>query len=220
MNNNIFAKVDEYLSELFSQEDQVLKETEQSIKEHGMPEHSVSPNQGQFLFLLAKMCGAKRIIEVGTLGGYSTIWLGRALEEGGQLTTIEIDSDFAEVAKKNIEKAGLSEKIDIRVGDATNVLRELGEDEPVVDLFFMDADKPNYVTYFNWALKHSRKGTIIVADNVIRDGKVLDENSQDEKVIGVRAYNKMLSKNEKVTSSVLQQVGAKEYDGIALSLVK
>lgn len=221
MKENVFRKVDNYLTDLFSLEDDILKTTEESIRKNGMPEHSVSANQGQFLFLLAKMCDAKRIIEVGTLGGYSTIWLGRALNGIGKLTSIEIDADFADVARKNIQNAGLENTVEIITGDALKTLNVLSNNgEETVDLFFMDADKPNYVAYFEWALKHSRKGSLIVADNVIGDGKVLNENSKDEKVIGVRNYNKMLSKNNQVTSSILQQVGIKDYDGIAISMVK
>jgi len=221
MKETIFGKVDNYLTDLFSLEDGILKTTEESIRKNGMPEHSVSANQGQFLFLLAKMCDAKRIIEVGTLGGYSTIWLGRALNGIGKLTSIEIDSDVANVARENIQNAGLENTVEIITGDALKTLNELSNHgEGTVDLFFMDADKPNYVAYFKWALKHSRKGSLIVADNVIRNGKVLDENSNDEKVIGVRNYNEMLSKNNQVTSSILQQVGIKDYDGMAISIVK
>ena len=221
MKENIFGKVDEYLTDLFLLEDDILKATEESIRKNGMPEHSVSANQGQFLFLLAKMCTAKRIIEVGTLGGYSTIWLGRALDGIGKLTSIEIDSDFANLARKNIQNAGLDSTVEIITGNALETLNVLSNNgEETVDLFFMDADKPNYVAYFEWALKHSRKGSLIVADNVIRDGKVLDEKSKDEKVIGVRNYNEMLSKNKQVISSILPQVGIKNYDGIAISIVK
>lgn len=220
MTENVFSKVDNYLIDLFALEDKVLKDTEESIRENGMPEHSVSANQGQFLYLLAKMCNAKRIVEVGTLGGYSTIWLARALGSNGRLTTIEIDPQYAKVAKENIRKANLDQIVEVRVGDALTLLAELESDPTPVDLFFMDADKPNYMAYFEWALKMSRPGTLILADNVIREGKVLDENSQDEKVIGVRRYNAMVAKNNKVITSILQQVGKKEYDGIAVSLVK
>ncbi|NAS14437.1 O-methyltransferase [Poritiphilus flavus] len=221
MNDPIFQNVDDYLADLFRLEDDVLKSTEESIRENGMPEHSVSANQGQFLYLLAKLCKAQRIIEVGTLGGYSTIWLGRALDGKGKLTSIEIDPNFAEVARKNISNAGLEQTVDIITGDALEILGELSNNgHETIDLFFMDADKPNYVAYFEWALKHSRKGSLIVADNVIREGQVLDENSRDEKVIGVRNYNKMLSENLQVTTSILQQVGIKDYDGIAISMVQ
>lgn len=220
MRENIFGQVDHYLTDLFSLEDDILKKTEESIRKNGMPEHSVSANQGQFLFLLAKMCNAQRIIEVGTLGGYSTIWLGRALNGQGRLTSIEIDPNFADVARKNIQNAGLENTVDIITGDALETLDALSNNgNEVVDLFFMDADKPNYVSYFEWAVKHSRKGSLIIADNVIRDGKVLDADSKDEKVIGVRNYNKMLSENELVTSSILQQVGIKDYDGMAISVI-
>ncbi|NEQ53184.1 MAG: O-methyltransferase, partial [Leptolyngbya sp. SIO3F4] len=144
MEENIFEKVDNYLTDLFSLDDEVLTRAEESIRENGMPEHSISANQGQFLFLLAKMCNAQRIIEVGTLGGYSTIWFGRALNGKGKLTSIEIDPNFAELARKNIKNAGLENKVDIITGDALEVLDELSENgNEVVDLFFMDADKPN-----------------------------------------------------------------------------
>ncbi|GAB5409354.1 MAG: O-methyltransferase [Balneolaceae bacterium] len=220
MKETIYGKVDNYLSELFTLEDEVLKETESSIVENGMPEHSVSANQGQFLYMLAKMCNVKTIIEVGTLGGYSTIWLGRAIYGQGKVVSIEIEKDFAEVAKQNIEKAGLTNSVEIKTGNALEILNNIDLKGQPVDLFFMDADKPNYVAYFDWALKNARKGSLIIADNVIREGKVLDKNSTDEKVIGVRAYNQMLAKNDQVISSVLQQVGIKEYDGIAISVVK
>ncbi|MBC2845186.1 O-methyltransferase [Winogradskyella flava] len=220
MKETIFEKVDHYLSEIFSLEDDILKDTESSIVENGMPEHSVSSNQGQFLYLLAKMCNAKNIIEIGTLGGYSSIWLGRAINGQGKVISIEIDKDFAEVAKRNIEKAGLTNTVEVKTGRALDVLNQIDLKGKSVDLFFMDADKPNYVAYFDWALKNARKGSLIIADNVIREGKVLDQNSTDEKVVGVRAYNQMLAKNNKVVSSVLQQVGIKDYDGIAISLVK
>lgn len=220
MKENIFGKVDNYLSRIFSLEDKVLKETESSIVENGMPEHSVSPNQGQFLYLLAKMCKAKNIIEIGTLGAYSTICLGRAIDGFGKVISIEIEKDFAEVARRNIEKAGLTNSVEIKTGKALEILNQIDLKGEPVDLLFMDADKPNYIAYFEWALKNARKGTLIIADNVIRDGKVLDENSTDEKVIAVRAYNQMLAENNEVTSSILQQVGIKGYDGIAISLVK
>ena len=220
MKETIFGKVDNYLSEIFSLEDRILKETESSIVENGMPEHSVSSNQGQFLYLLAKMCNAKNIIEIGTLGGYSTIWLGRAINGLGKVISIEIEKDFAEVAKRNIEKAGLTNCVEIKTGNALDLLNQIDLKGKPIDMFFMDADKSNYVTYFDWALKNARKGSLIIADNVIRNGKVLNKNSTDEKVVGVRAYNQMLAKNDKVVSSVLQQVGIKDYDGIAISLVK
>lgn len=219
MADTLFKSVDNYLTALFTLEDQALKRTENSIVRNGMPEHSVSANQGQFLYLLAKMCHAENIIEVGTLGGYGTIWLGRAVQGHGRVTSIEVEERYAKVATENIAKAGLSDCIAIKTGKAMEVLNQLDLKGKPVDLFFMDADKPNYVNYFHWALSHSRKGSLIIADNVIREGKVLDTKSTDEKVIGVRAYNQMLAQNSQVVSSVLQQVGIKDYDGIAISLV-
>ncbi|MEM7573650.1 MAG: O-methyltransferase [Bacteroidota bacterium] len=220
MSTTVFGQVDNYLSKLYSLEDEILLQTEASIRENGMPEHSVSAVQGQFLSLLVQMCQAKRIIEVGTLGGYSTIWLGRALREKGKLTSIEVAASYAAVARRNIELAGLQDTVEIICGDALEVLHQMDLKGEVVDLFFMDADKPNYVAYFEWALAHSRPGSLILADNVIRDGQVLDADSPDEKVKGVRAYLDMLAREERATHSVLQQVGIKAYDGLAISMVK
>lgn len=220
MDTHIFARVDDFLSTTFGLEDDILKLVEESIRKNGMPEHSVSATQGQLLFFLAKACQAKRIIEVGTLGGYSAIWLARALPEGGKITTIEIDERFAQVAKANIGRAGLDDKVDVIVGEALKVLDTPECNDAPVDLFFMDADKPNYVNYFNWALKRSRPGSMIIADNVIREGKVLSADSEDEKVVGVRNYLHMLANEKCVTTSILQTVGHKEHDGIALSLVE
>lgn len=220
MSTPVFGQVDNYLSQLYNLEDEVLLQTEASIRENGMPEHSVSAVQGQFLSLLVQMCQAKRIIEVGTLGGYSTIWLGRALEGKGKLTSIEVAASYAEVARRNIEQAGLQDTVEIICGDALEVLDQMEVKGEAVDLFFMDADKPNYVAYFKWALAHSRPGSLILADNVIRDGQVLDADSPDEKVKGVRAYLEMLAQEKRATHSVLQQVGIKAYDGLAISMVK
>ncbi len=220
MDENIFPKVDDYLINLFSLEDNVLKRARKSIKENEMPEISVSANQGQFLFLLAKICNAKRIIEIGALGGYSTIWLARALDEKGKLTSIELEPKHAEVAKENIARAGLSDKVEILVGDALKILPKLVKDKISANLIFIDAEKTQYVSYFDYALKLAKKGTVIIADNVIREGKILEENSSDEMVIGAKKYNEMLSKNDKVITSIIQQVGKKAYDGMAISIVK
>lgn len=220
MDENIFSKVDDYLIDLLSLEDDVLKRARESIKENQMPEISVSANQGKFLFLLAKMCNAKQIVEIGALGGYSTIWLARALDENGKLTTIELEPKHAEIVKENIARAGLSDKVKILVGDALKILPELVKDKIPADLIFIDAEKTQYISYFNYALKLAKKGTVIIADNVIRDGQILEENSSDEMVIGVKKYNEMLSKNDKVITSIVQQVGKKAYDGMAISIVK
>ena len=216
---DLYSQVDHYLTDLFSLSDPVLEAVEQSIRDHGLPEHSVSAPQGQFLALLVRLCRAKRIIEVGTLGGYSSIFLARALGPEGHLTTIEIDPVASELARENLEKAGLAGKTTVLTGPAMDLLSGLEDDPAPVDLLFMDADKPNYVHYFEWALAHARKGSLILADNVIREGKVLDENSQDEKVLGVQAYNAMLAREPRVQSSILTQIGIKGYDGLAISIV-
>lgn len=220
MKESVYAEVDHYLCDLFSWNDPILAKTEQSIRDHKLPEHSISAVQGQFLALLANMCKAKRIVEIGTLGGYSTIWLGRTLGPNGKLTSIEIDPLAAEVARANVSAAGLSDRVHIISGNALEILSTMEEDSEPIDLFFMDADKPNYINYFNWALKRSRPGSLILADNVIRGGKLLDASSKDEKVKGVRAYCEMLAQEERASTSILQQVGIKAYDGLAISLVK
>ncbi len=218
--SNVFSLVDEYLGELFTLEDQALIDTRQSIVHHGFPQHSVSATQGQLLYLLAKMCKSKRIIEIGTLGGYSTIWLGRALSPEGKLISIEIEPTYAQLARQNIKRTNLSAQLEIITGEAMKVLQNLDQNHGPVDLFFMDADKPNYISYFKWALENSRAGSLIIADNIIREGKILDLNSRDEKVIGVRNYLTMLSKEDRVNTSILPMVGKKEFDGIAISRVK
>lgn len=221
MDQQLFAAVDEYISHLFHDEDSCLEQTEQSIIHSGIPQISVSPNQGKFLHILAKLCNAKKILEMGTLGGYSTIWMARALPENGKLITLEIDNKHAEVARQNFERCGLASKIEIRLGKAIDILPLLKEEAAgPFDMIFIDADKPPYTEYFQWALKLSRPGTLIIADNVIREGKVLLDESPDEMVTGVKRFNKFLSQCSDVTATIFQTVGAKEHDGMAIALVK
>jgi caffeoyl-CoA O-methyltransferase len=221
MNNQIFESVDHYISGLLGHEDEALVAAIESLKEAGMPAISVSPNQGKFLQLLALLCNAKNILELGTLAGYSTIWMARALPEDGRLITIEADPKHAEVAEKNIVRAGLASHVLIKTGKALDILPQLLADGAgPFDMIFIDADKPPYAEYFEWALRLSRPGTLIVADNVIRDGKVLDDNSTDPAVNGAQRFNKMLAANTAVTATILQMVGVKEYDGMALAVVK
>jgi len=221
MDQELFGKVDHYISEMLAPEDEVLKETIKSLDDANMPQISVTANQGKFLQVIARMCNAKRVLELGTLAGYSTIWMARSLPESGKIVTVEFDPHHASVAKQNIEKAGLSDKVDIRVGKAMDVMLQLKEakEEPF-DLIFIDADKPPYAAYFEMALTLSRSGTVIICDNVIREGKVLDEHSDDDRVVGVQRLNKMLASNENVTATILQTVGVKEYDGMAIAVVK
>ena len=216
----VFAMVDEYIAQLFNPPDPSLTNTENAIEQSGIPAISVSANQGKLLHLLAKCCNAKKILEIGTLGGYSTIWMAKALPPGGRLITLELEQAHAAVAKKNIAAAGLGAAIDIRVGNALDILPGLlAAGEGPFDMIFIDADKTPYTEYFEWSLKLSRPGTLIIADNVIREGKVLDNNHTDEMVSGVQRFNKALAACTAVTATILQTVGSKEHDGMALAVV-
>lgn len=220
MNDTIFQKVDEYIGNLLASETDALKRAERTTAEAGIPSINISPVQGKMLQVFAKMCNAQNVLELGTLGGYSTIWLANALPDTGKVTTLEIDPAYAAVAKQNFTYAGLDSKIDIRIGKALDILPQLAtEGLPPFDLIFIDADKPPYPEYFEWAIKLGRPGTIIIADNVIRNGQVLDEHSPDEKVQGVRRLNQVLADNTAVTSIILQNVGMKEYDGMVVAVV-
>jgi caffeoyl-CoA O-methyltransferase len=221
MNNELFESVDHYISNLLGHEDDALIAATESLKEAGMPAISISPNQGKFLQLLALLCKAHKILELGTLAGYSTIWMARALPEDGHLITIESDPKHAAVAEKNITRASLASRVEIRTGKALDIMNQLlHEGAGPFDMIFIDADKPPYAEYFEMALRLSRPGTLIVADNVIRDGKVLDENSTEPAVNGAQRFNKMLAASTAVTATILQMVGVKEYDGMALAVVK
>ena len=220
MNNEIFESVDHYISNLLGHEDDALIAATRSLKEAGMPAISISPNQGKFLQVLALLCNAKNILEMGTLAGYSTIWMARALPKDGKLITLEFDPKHAAVAQKNIERAGVAGQVQIKTGKALDILPQLhAEGAGPFDMIFIDADKPPYAEYFEWALKLSRPGTLIVVDNVIRDGKVLDENSTDAAVNGAQRFNKVLGASSAVTATILQMVGVKEYDGMAIAVV-
>jgi caffeoyl-CoA O-methyltransferase len=220
MEMQIFEQVDEYIRNLVGSEDEILKATDNSVKESNIPPISVSANQGKFLQVLAKSCNARKILEIGTLVGYSTIWMARALPKGGKLISLEFEPHHAQVARKNIDKAGLSNVVDIRVGRALDLLPNLvASKEGPFDMIFIDADKPPYKEYFEWAMKLSRPGTLIVADNVIRDGQVMDPGSADEMVQGARRFNEFLSTVPGVTATIIQTVGSKMHDGMALAVV-
>lgn len=221
MDPKIFEDVDHYISNLFEKPDGVLTATEQSTIDADIPQIAISPNQGKFLQLLARIANAKKILEVGTLAGYSTIWLARALPKDGKLITLEFDPKHAAVAQKNITNAGLGSVVDIRVGKAIDTLPQLvKEGAGPFDMIFIDADKPPYTEYFEWSLKLSRPGTLIIADNVIRDGKVLADQVTDEMVAGVKRFNAALAANPAVDATIIQTVGVKEYDGMAIAVVK
>jgi len=220
MSKKLFKAVDRYIENLLGKEDKALKSAERQMKKADIPPMNVSANQGKFLQVLARMVSAKKILEIGTCGGYSTIWLARALPVDGHLITLEIDKDYAAIARESIIKAGLDTVVDIRVGKALDILNELdAEDGGPFDMIFIDADKPPYTEYFELALKLSRPGTVIVADNVVREGHILDEKHTDEKVKGVQRFNKMLAGNDKVTATIIQTVGVKYHDGMAIAVV-
>ena len=221
MDNKIFEEVDKYIENLLIPQDEALLKAEESLVTENIPQISVSPNQGKFLQIMALSCNAKRILEVGTLAGYSTIWMARALPADGKLITIEFEPHHAEVATTNINRAGLDSKVEIITGKALEILEKMiaGNTEPF-DMIFIDADKPPYTEYFQQALKLSHPGTIIIADNVIRNGDILLENSADEKVLGVQRFNKFLSECKEVNATIIQTVVVKEYDGMAIAVVK
>jgi caffeoyl-CoA O-methyltransferase len=222
MENTIFELVDAYIADLFVQQDDTLDATVQSIVDNDIPQISISANQGKFLHMLALLSKSNRILEVGTLAGYSTIWMARALPENGKLISIEYEPKHAEVARKNIKNAGLSHKVEIIQGKASEVLDKLiAENIPAFDMIFIDADKPPYAEYFLQCLKLAKSGTLIIADNVIRDGKVLDETPEDDRAAGVKRFNKVLSESQAVSqATILQMVGTKSHDGMALAIVK
>lgn len=221
MDNQIFAQVDQYISDLLLPPDPILADTLKSIENAGLPPISVSANQGRLLEVLVLLTKANRILELGTLGGYSTICMARALPERGRLISLELDPSCAEVAQTNITMAGLGAKVEIRVGKALDLLPGiLAANEGPFDLVFIDADKPPYAEYFDYAVKLSRPGTLIICDNVMREGKVLDPSCEDEMVQGVRRFNIALAQDQRVTATLFQTIGAKEHDGMALAVVK
>jgi len=221
MDQHLFEATDQYISDLFIKPDAALDAAEQSHKLENIPLISVSPNLGKLLHLFAKLVHAKKILEVGTLAGYSTIWMAKALPADGKLISLEIDPHHADVARKNIDLAGLSSKVEVRVGKAMDSLSRLAEENAgPFDMIFIDADKPPYTEYFEWALKLSRPGTLIIADNVIREGKVLDPNHTDPMVKGAQRFNQALAASTHVSATILQTVGVKEYDGMAIAIVE
>jgi predicted O-methyltransferase YrrM len=216
----LWTAVDRYISATFSDSDDALDAALKATVDAGMPEIQIAPNQGRFLQLLAQMAGARTILEIGTLAGYSTIWLARAVPEDGRVVTLELEQKHAEVAGANIARAGLGSRVEVRVGPALDSLRGLvAGNHPPFDFVFIDADKVSYPSYLEWSLRLSKPGTVIVADNIVRDGAVADANSTDAAVIAVRRYNEMLASDPRLTATVLQTVGSKGYDGFAIARV-
>ncbi|MEU8701839.1 O-methyltransferase [Streptomyces sp. NPDC048680] len=215
-----WAEVDDYFNALLLGPDEALEAAVEASDRAGLPAIQVAANQGKLLHLLARLQGARTVLEIGTLGGYSTIWLARALPAGGRVVTLEADPECAEVARRNIERAGLAEVVEIRVGPALDTLPELAEQGyGPFDVVFIDADKPSNPDYLAWSLKLTRPGSLIVADNVVRDGEVVDAGSQDPKVRGVRRFTELVAAEPTLTATALQTVGSKGYDGLLMALV-
>lgn len=220
MNQEVWSKVDRYLAERLIPADPVLDAALAESDAAGLPSIQVSPAQGKFLHLLARIHGAKRILEIGTLGGYSTIWLGRALPPNGKLLTLEVDSKHAAVAQANIDRAGLADKVEIILGSASESLATLIEqDEAPFDLVFIDADKPSTPGYFQKALQLTGPGAVIIVDNVARRIAAVEAESGDPGVEGIREFLEIAAKEPRVTGVGMQTTGAKGYDGFAMFLV-
>jgi len=220
MTHDLFTAVDAFIGDTLIGHDPALEDALARSAARGLPAISVSPPQGKLLYLMARAIKARRILELGTLGGYSTIWLARALDRGGRVVTLELDPTHAAVARENLQAAGLARRVDIRVGDALETLGALAaEGGRPYDLVFIDADKPRIPDYFTRSLALCRPGSLVIVDNVVRDGKLADASSDDPNVQGVRRFHEMLSHHELVTATTIQTVGAKGYDGFTLALV-
>ena len=220
MTQEQWTAVDAYFTDLLVPPDPALDAALQTSAAAGLPPHNVSPNQGKLLLLLAQIQRARTILEIGTLGGYSTIWLARALPSNGRLITLEANPKHAEVARVNIARAGLADIVDLRLGQALSTLPQIAaEGHSPFDLIFIDADKPNNPDYFTWALKLSGRGSLIIADNVVRNGAVIDQSSSDPSVQGVRRFNELLASEPRISATAIQTVGSKGYDGFAIAIV-
>ena len=216
---NLLREVDNYIEGLYSTNDEALDAALRSSEEHGLPPINVSANEGRLLYMLAKLSGAKKILEIGTLGGYSTIWLARALPEGGSLLSLEYSSKHAEVARANIERAGLADQVEVRVGAGLDLLPKIASNgEGPFDLFFIDADKENYPGYLDWAIKLSHPGSVILSDNLIRNGAVIAPTSDDTAASVIAKYNRTLATNPRLESVILPII-RENTDGLGITIV-
>ncbi len=221
MNLECWTSVDQYFTNLFVDEDDILNNVLLNNEKAGLPPIDVSPSQGKYLQITAKLMKAKRILEIGTLGGYSTIWLARALPKDGYLLTLESEEEHAKVARNNIKDAGLESIIELSVGDATDTLKELcSSKESPFDLIFIDADKRSNPEYLELSLKLAKKGTLIICDNVVRNGGVIDVNTTNRDIMGIQKFNKIVSANKNLDATAIQTVDRKGYDGFVMILVE
>jgi predicted O-methyltransferase YrrM len=220
MTQQRWTAVDRYITDLLLPPDPALDAALRASAAAGLPPIQVSPNQGKLLMLLAQLQGAKNVLEIGTLGGYSTIWLGRGLSQGGRLITLEANPKHAELARGNIARAGLADVVEVVLGRAIDTLPQLAaKGRGPFDLIFIDADKPSLPEYFTWSLKLSRPGSVIIIDNVIRHGTVIDAASTAPDIQGARRMNEMMAAEKRVTATAIQTVGSKGYDGFAIARV-
>lgn len=220
MSQERWTAVDDYLEGALVETDGALEGALRASAAAGLPDHQVSPSQGKLLQLLARLVGARRILEIGTLGGYSTIWMARALPHDGRLVTLEADPAHAAVARANLARAGLDERVELREGPALDTLPRLAEEDAgPFDLVFVDADKPNNPDYLDWAVRLARPGSLIVLDNVVRGGEVTHADSDDPRVQGIRRMNERIAADPRLDATALQTVGRKGWDGFALARV-
>lgn len=220
MDKSLFGAVERYIGELFGPEDEALTASLSAARRAGLPNIEISPGHGKLLQILASAVNANRILEIGTLAGYSTIWLARSLPADGRLITLEIDEPRAAVARSNIARAGLSEMVEVRVAPAIDSLRLMVVNgEPAFDLVFIDADEPSYVDYLDAAVQLSRPGSLIVVDNVVREGAVVEPDSVDPRVIGSRRFNEKLAADTRLAATLITTIGENSYDGVAIALV-
>ena len=221
MSAELWTQVDNYIADKLVHEDAALAAALAANAAAGLPAIDVSAAQGKFLNLMVRITGARRVLELGTLGGYSTIWMARALPANGQLVTLEFDPHHAEVARANVDRAGVGGKVTIHVGAAAATLPVIAAAKPEpFDFIFIDADKPNNPVYLDWAIKLSRPGTVIILDNVIRDGKVLEPGNPDPRIIGTRAAYDMIGAHPRLDATALQTVGSKGWDGFSIMVVE
>ena len=220
MNPDLRVQIEAYIESLFVAPDPTLAQNVSEADAAGLPAIQVSPNQGKLLYLLTKMCGAARVLEIGTLGGYSTTWLARALPAGGMITSLELDQKHADVARTNVDRAGIGARVTIHVGPAEQTLQRLIDERvPAFDLIFIDADKPGYPRYLDLSLQLSRPGTVILADNLIRDGGVMDAMPEEANARAARAFNAILAADHRLESIIIPVLG-KKVDGMSISIVK
>ena len=219
-NQQLAVKIDQYIEALLNPPDEVLAHNLKEAESSGLPTIYVSPNEGKLLYLVTKIAGARRVLEIGTLGGYSTTWLARALPAEGKVITLELDQKHADVARKNLDRAGIADRVEVRVGRATETLRQMiDRHEAPFDLIFIDADKTSYVDYLDLSLRLSHTGTVILADNLIRNGRVIDDRPADESARGAKAFNDALAANQRLESIILPIVRT-NLDGLSISIVR